>query len=175
MKDTLTPLVLIFIGLSIIFSKDALKDIIPVLFIRAGVCLFFTICAVNTFGLNNGDDTIFYLALSLSSVSFWPFAHMTLINEVEKKAKIKNRTFDIGYGLNFLAYSLPFSTILILLLVSQRNTFLDLSFVLLLSIIMILIGFVMLLINSRIEFFKKPRSGNTPKKWSLNYFFQSLL
>ena len=98
-----------------------------------------------------------------------------LINEVEKKAKIKNRTFDIGYGLNFLAYSLPFSTILILLLVSQRNTFLDLSFVLLLSIIMILIGFVMLLINSRIEFFKKPRSGNTPKKWSLNYFFQSLL
>tara|TARA_B100001057_G_scaffold146134_1_gene146106 strand:+ start:1401 stop:2543 length:1143 start_codon:yes stop_codon:yes gene_type:complete len=174
MKDTLTPLVLIFIGLSIIFSKEALKDIIPVLFIRAGVCLFFTICAVNTFGLN-GDHTIFYLALSLSSVSFWPFAHMTLINEVEKKAKIKNRTFDLGYGLNFLAYSLPFSTILILLLVSQKSTVLDLSFILFLSIIMILIGFVIVLINSRIEFFKKPRSGNAPKKWSLNYFFQSLL
>ena len=175
MKDTLTPLVLIFIGLSIIFSKEALRDIIPVLFIRAGVSLFFTICAVNTFGLNNGDHTVFYLALSLSSVSFWPFAHMTLINEVEKKAKIKNRTFDIGYGLNFLAYSLPFSTILILLLVSQKSTVLDLSFILLLSIIMILIGFVMLLIYSSIEFYKKPRLGNAPKKWSLNYFFQSLL
>ena len=175
MKDTLTPLVLIFIGLSIIFSKEALKDIIPLLFIRAGVCLFFTICAINIFGLSNGEDTIFYLALSLSSVSFWPFAHMTLINEVEKKAKIKNRTFDIGYGLNFLAYSLPFSTILILLLVSQRNTTLDFSFVLLLSVIMILIGFVLLLINSRIDFLKKPQSGDTPKKWSLNYFFQSLL
>ena len=175
MKDTLTPLVLIFIGLSIIFSKEAFKDIIPVLFIRAGVCLFFTISAVNIFGINNSNETIFYLALSLSSVSFWPFAHMTLINEVEKKEKIKNKTFDIGYGLNFLAYSLPFSTILILLLVSQRNTIVNLSSVLFLSIAMILIGLMILLINTGNKFFKKTRSSNVQKKWSLNYFFQNLL
>tara|TARA_A100001015_G_C15037744_1_gene737425 strand:- start:2722 stop:3864 length:1143 start_codon:yes stop_codon:yes gene_type:complete len=174
MKETLTPLVLIFIGLSIIFAKEALKEIIPVLFIRAGICLFFTISAVNFFGMSSGDDILFYLSLSLSSVSFWPFAHMTLIDEVEKDAKIKNRTFDIGFGLNFLAYSLPFSTILILSLISQRGNVLNPTSIYTLSLILTVLGMIMLAVNTQIEKYKK-LNPSTPKKWSLTYFFQSLL
>ena len=74
LKDTLTPLVLIFVGLSIIFAKQALREIIPLLFIRAGISLFL-IGLVGTFTDFGGvDDSTFYVILSLSSVSFWPFA-----------------------------------------------------------------------------------------------------
>jgi hypothetical protein len=174
LKNTLTPLVLIFIGLSIIFAKEALKEILPVLFIRAGLSLLFTVCTLNFFGINSGDDILFYIILALSSVSFWPFAHMTLIDEIEKKAQYKIRTFDIGFGLNFLAYSLPFSTILILLLLSQKETLKDLSILYGLSSVMVSLGILLLIINSKIHKAKDTHSDK-PKKWSVTYFFQSLL
>ncbi|MEK9614361.1 MAG: hypothetical protein VW080_10625, partial [Flavobacteriaceae bacterium] len=71
----------------IIFAKDALKEILPVLFIRAGLGLFFTTCTLNFCGINNGDEILFYLVLALSSVSFWPFAHMSLIDGIEKRTQ----------------------------------------------------------------------------------------
>ena len=93
LKDTLTPLVLIFVGLSIIFAKQALREIIPLLFIRAGISLFLMGLIGTFLDFGGVSDSIFYIILSLSSVSFCLFAHMTLVDKIEKNAKFKERTF----------------------------------------------------------------------------------
>ena len=51
-----------------------------------------------------------------SAVSFWPFAHMSAIRkfEHENEAQKHNPTFDLELGINVLAVSMPFSTLLIL-------------------------------------------------------------
>ena len=174
LKDTLTPLVLIFVGLSIIFAKQALREIIPLLFIRAGISLFL-IGLIGTFTDFGGiDDSTFYVILSLSSVSFWPFAHMTLVDKIEKNAKFKERTFDIQFGLNFLAYSLPFSTIFILLFLSNSEKLVNASSLFMLSLIMIVVGFLIMWMSSKpIE----DRKANLveEKKNSFIYFFKSFL
>ena len=120
------------------------------------------------------SDSIFYIILSLSSVSFWPFAHMTLVDKIEKNAKFKERTFDIQFGLNFLAYSLPFSTILILLFLSNSENLVNVSSLLMLSFITILIGFLIMWMSSKSIQDKK---GNLVegKKNSFIYFFKSFL
>ena len=52
-----------------------------------------------------------------SSCSFWPFAHMTVVDQLEKKNQA-SKTFDTTFALNLLAFSLPYSTITILSLCS---------------------------------------------------------
>ena len=174
LKDTLTPLVLIFVGLSIIFAKQALREIIPLLFIRAGISLFL-IGLIGTFTDFGGvDDSTFYVILSLSSVSFWPFAHMTLIDKIEKNAKFKERTFDIQFGLNFLAYSLPFSTIFILLFLSNSEKLVNVSSLFMLALIMIVVGFLIMWMSSKPIQDKKVNLGEG-KKNSFIYFFKSFL
>ena len=44
-----------------------------------------------------------------SSASFWPYAHMTSINQLGEK-----EIFDTRMAISFLACSLPFSTLVIL-------------------------------------------------------------
>ena len=88
------------------------------------------------------DDSTFYV-LSLSSVSFG-LLHMTLVDKIEKNAKFKERTFDIQFGLNFLAYSLPFSTIFILLFLSNSEKLVNVASLFMLSLIMIVVGFLIM-------------------------------
>ena len=174
LKDTLTPLVLIFIGLSIIFAKDALKEIIPILLIRAGICLLITSLLIHFLGVVNSGEIAFYLILAFSSVSFWPFAHMTLIQKIEKNENSKKRTFDIAFGLNFLAYSLPFSTILILLFLSNSDKLSNLPSLLIFSLSMITVGFLIMSISSKLDYLEQ-KNLEKKKKKSLIYFYKMFL
>ena len=174
LKDTLTPLVLIFIGLSIIFAKDALKEIIPLLLIRAGICLLMTSTLIHFLGVSNSSENTFYLIIALSSVSFWPFAHMAVIHKIEKNENSKKRTFDITFGLNFLAYSLPFSTILILLLISNTDKLKNFSSLFVFSLFMILIGFLIIWINSKPDDLGQNKLVKKKKK-TLIYFYKMFL
>ena len=172
-KGTLTPLVLIFIGLSVVFNRKVIVEIIPTLFLRAGLCLLIVTVMLQIFAVTIPNDILFFMILSLSSVSFWPFAHMSLIDKIEQKAKVKERTFDIAFGLNYLAYSLPFSTLLILGLLVKGAYFINFSNLYYVSVALLLIGFGMLLLM--------PNKENLPdavlskkKKWRLIYFFTNL-
>ena len=140
-SDTLTPVVLIFIGLSIIFKRDVVMDIIPLLLLRSGICLLILTFFLQITGHGFYIETKLFLILSISSVSFWPFAHMTFVDNMEKDLDRKNKTFDIKFGLNFLAYSLPFSTILILFLFSNNRFLTDAVNLYLISIFLIILGF----------------------------------
>lgn len=174
LKETLSPLVLIFVGLSIMFTKDAVKEIIPLLLLRAGICLLITTAMIRLFNINDANEITFLLLLSLSAVSFWPFAHMTLIDNMEKKAKVEKKTFDIGFGLNFLAYSLPFSTVTILLFLSNSGRVTSPSYLFSVSIVMLVLGLLLLYAGS-ITSNKKIISTEKKKKWNLTYFIKTFL
>ena len=157
-KDTLSPVVLIFIGLSIVFNKNVVKNILPLLFIRSGLCLLVSTACIQITGFSLSDDIKLFLILSLSSVSFWPFLHMTFVDNLEKNIEEEKKTFDTRYGLNFLAYSLPFSTITILSLFSNEELLLDFSNVYFISVSFLLFGLILTMI------FNPYRSKSKEKK-----------
>lgn len=123
MSLLMTPLVLLFIGIAVKVRKDDILMILQILFMRSGFALLISACLLlvlpATLSIN-----ILLLAIIFpqSAFSFWPFAHMTAIETLEKEnAEVK--TFDIDLGLNLLAFSLPFSTIIILIICTSGHFF----------------------------------------------------
>lgn len=117
-----TGLILIFIGLAINLQRKELQSILAILMARSGIA--FLISALILW--LSGDFLTSNLALLLvifpqSSSSFWPLAHMSAINDSEKEHR--HRTFDLQTGLNILAVSLPFSSLLILGICTTGNQF----------------------------------------------------
>ena len=156
-KDTLAPVVLIFIGLSIVFNKHVVKNILPLLFIRSGLCLLLSSACMQVTGFTLSEDIKLFLILSLSSVSFWPFLHMTFVDNLEKNIEEGKKTFDTRYGLNFLAYSLPFSTIIILSLFSNEEILLDFNNIYFISISFVLFGVFLTMIFNPFKFKSKEK------------------
>ena len=148
-KTTLAPAVFLFVGISMIFEKKYFLQIFPILFIRAGISLLLVVLIIRIFNFRLEDEALLYIILSLSSVSFWPFAHMTFIEKLEKKLPLSRKTFDLKFGLIFLAYSLPFSIILIMSLFISEETLTDLMNLFLISISLIIIGFLILKISKK--------------------------
>ena len=152
-RNTLTPIVLIFIGLSLVINKKSISEIIPILFLRAGLCLFIVNSILHILGGHSTNDSILYFILALSSASFWPISHMTFINALGKKQGIKSDTFDIKFALRFLAYSLPFSTITTLILLTKDEFFKNSNYLYLISFLFIFFGVSIkkyfLLVNSK--------------------------
>ncbi|HKK74615.1 MAG TPA: AEC family transporter [Saprospiraceae bacterium] len=112
MSLLMTPMVLLFIGMAVKIDLRQFRTIGVLLlyrsalaFLISGLFLLFVPMELSL------AMTLVLVAFPQSAVSFWPFAHMSVISEGEKGGE---KTFDIDLALNFLALSLPFSTILIL-------------------------------------------------------------
>ena len=59
-----------------------------------------------------------------SACSFWPYAHMAVVSEMESKDKeSRGRTFDLDFAMNVLACSMPFSVLMIMLIYSSGSFF----------------------------------------------------
>ena len=108
-------------------------------------------------GFTLSEDIKLFLILSLSSVSFWPFLHMTFVDNLEKNIEEGKKTFDTRYGLNFLAYSLPFSTIIILSLFSNEEILLDFNSIYFISISFVLFGVFLTMIFNPFKFKSKEK------------------
>lgn len=126
MKDMMTPLVLLFIGIAVVLKWDQLKMITSLLLFRAGIT--FICSAILVFMLPLPTEAAILLAVVFpqSAVSFWPFAHMAAVRKLERDKKTemkKEPTFDLELGINLLAVSMPFSTLLILGVFSFGNYF----------------------------------------------------
>ena len=119
----MTPLVLLFIGLAVKVKKGDLKLIVELLFWRSGIA--FLISALLLTVLPTGlalSTLVVAVVFPQSSCSFWPFAHMTAVKNLEGKDGSVN-TFDLDLALNMLAFSLPFSTMMILIICSSGSFF----------------------------------------------------
>jgi small basic protein len=111
----MTPLVLLFIGISVKLNWQQVKTIFSLLFVRSSIA--FLISAVLLLLLPTQDVGIALLIVIFpqSACSFWPYAHISVVSALEEvNTRPRTTTFDIEFAMNVLACSLPFSTVLIL-------------------------------------------------------------
>lgn len=123
MSILMTPMILLFIGIAVKLSKGDMGLIIQALIWRSG---FAFLISAGILLLLPSELPIYIKLLAVvfpqSACSFWPFAHMTAIETLEfDQPAVK--TFDLNLALNILAFSLPFSTILILGVCSSGGFF----------------------------------------------------
>ena len=119
----MTPLVLLFIGLAVKIKRRQFFQIFTLLCMRAGLVFVLSGVFVTISGLHIQNDILLVLAFGLSACSFWPYAHICLVDHLEIEKKVK--TFDNGYAICILALSFPFSTLLILGVLNSGALFIN--------------------------------------------------
>lgn len=119
----MTPLVLLFIGISIKFTWLQMRTIFAFLFFRASIA--FLVSAALLFVISPGDmaTALLIVVFPQSACSFWPYAHMAAVNDLEQKHQQGSLTFDLDFAMNILACSLPFSVMLIMMMYTLQPTF----------------------------------------------------
>lgn len=126
LKNMMTPLVLLYIGIAVVFNWSQIKMIWSILMFRAGITFLFSGLLIALIPMPSEAAVILAIVFPLSACSFWPFAHMSAVKGMEsldEDTKSKEPTFDLTLGINVLAISLPFSTILILGILSSASYF----------------------------------------------------
>lgn len=138
----MTPLVLIFIGLAVKLSKKGLGTVISILCCRAGISILISAIIILALGLSVPGAIMLAVVFPLSAVSFWPFAHMSAFNLKEDSdgMKAQKRTFDTEFAILILACSLPFSTLLILGILSAGTLFTGIPILVTLGISFLAVG-----------------------------------
>jgi malate permease and related proteins len=121
----MTPLVLIFIGLAVQFKEGNKRLVASLLLFRAGLTMLFSAMLIAVTGITDPTLVLLAIVLPLSSASFWPFAHISAFNQREdaKDIPLEKRTFNLELSVLVLAFSLPFSTLLILGILSTGSFF----------------------------------------------------
>lgn len=112
----MTPLVLLYIGISVQPRWAELRMIGGLLLLRAGLTLLISGIFLSIAPAMTPAAAILAVVFPQSAVSFWPFAHIAAVHALESEKKVPNRIFNPSLALNFIALSLPFSTLLILLI-----------------------------------------------------------
>ncbi|MES2794619.1 MAG: hypothetical protein V4683_01570 [Bacteroidota bacterium] len=141
-SSLMTPLVLIYIGLAVQFKEGKIKLVSSILFFRAGITLLFSWMIIKVFSIQEANMILLALVVPLSSCSFWPFAHISGINLKEDQNEIvkEKRTFDMNLAILILAFSLPFSTILVMGILASGTFFTHTAPILSLSLLLIVLG-----------------------------------
>jgi malate permease and related proteins len=123
MAVIMTPLVLIFIGLTVKLRKSNIVILLQSIFWRSGVAFLFSALLL-VFMPGNLPESVILLIIILpqSACSFWPFAHMSMVNELQYQDE-KTKIFRLDMAVNLLALSLPFATILSLIICSSGSYF----------------------------------------------------
>jgi malate permease and related proteins len=121
----MTPLVLLFIGISMKLTRQQAKIILTLLFFRSSIAFFFSGIVLLALPIEDVALKLLVIVLPQSACSFWPFAHMAAVNDLESKSEVtsKNKIFDLEFAMNILACSLPFSVMLILGIYSSEEFF----------------------------------------------------
>ncbi|MDP2525736.1 AEC family transporter [Maribacter dokdonensis] len=124
-KDLMTPLVLLFIGMAVRINKGEFKLILSMLLRRMGLAFLISGVFAYTIPALTPAMILLLVVFPQSACSFWPFAHMSAIQSMEEKDEQPKPTFDVNFGLNILACSLPFSTLLIIGIFSFSEYFIN--------------------------------------------------
>lgn len=121
----MTPLILLFIGLAVQLKKGMKRTIVSVLLFRSGVTLLFSTFLIYILAIQDPVMVLIATVIPQSSASFWPFAHISLFNAKEASMEIpqERRTFNLEQAVLILAFSLPFSTLIILGILSSGTLF----------------------------------------------------
>lgn len=120
----MTPLVLLFIGISVRLTRQQVKTITSMLFFRSGLAFLFSAVLLLLLPVKDLGTRLLIVVFVQSACSFWPYAHMVAVGRLEDKVNNQNnRTFDLDFAMNMLACSLPFSVTLVLIIYSAGEFF----------------------------------------------------
>jgi predicted permease len=122
LASLMTPVVLLFIGMAVRFRRQEMTLIIRTLCYRSGIAMVLSAGLILLTGLT-GSTALLAVIFAQCAVSFWPFAHMAAAEAMREEGAA--RVFDLDLGLNVLAFSLPFSTVIILAVLSFGDWFTD--------------------------------------------------
>lgn len=120
----MTPIVLLFIGITVRFRWAQFRVIISLLFFRAGITFCISGCCLLLAPHLSYPLLVLVIVFPQSAISFWPLAHISTVSAMEKGAgHIANPTFKPQLALNMLAVSLPFSAAVALTVFSNETFF----------------------------------------------------
>lgn len=121
----MTPLILLFIGLSIRLTWDQVRTIFSFLFFRSGIAFGLSGLVLLFFPVTDIPTILLMIVFPQSACSFWPYAHMAAVGQIENKlpGEKRIRTFDQDFAMNVLACSMPFSVILIMIIYASGDLF----------------------------------------------------
>ena len=111
LSSIMSPLILLFIGLAVKLKGNQIKMIFQLLICKSGLLLLGSALFIYLSPELSPLMILLAIVFPQSSCSFWPFAHINLINNQETEGA---KTFDLDFGLAIVACSLPFSSILII-------------------------------------------------------------
>lgn len=119
----MTPLVLLFIGISIKFTWAQIRTIFAFLFFRSSIAFCISAALLVIISPTDIATALLIVVFPQSACSFWPYAHMAAVSDLEKRHKQESATFDLDFAMNILACSLPFSVILIMMAYTMQGVF----------------------------------------------------
>jgi len=117
----MTPIVLLFIGMAVRFERREMAMILRALAFRSGTALVLSSLLLFLFPIATPAFALLAIIFPQSAISFWPFAHMSAVEGQRETGEPE--VFNIDLALNVLACSLPFSTVIILSVLSCGNFF----------------------------------------------------
>lgn len=162
MSLIMTPLVLLFIGMAVRIKSKEFGIIFSLLLRRAGITLILSSLFVFIFPALEASMILLLVVFPQSACSFWPFAHMSAISVMEEKDEQQKPSFDIDFGVNILACSLPFSTILIMSIFSFSEVFVNPTVLLVTGVIMVGSSFLPFFIHK----LKKVKESKTSLRYN---------
>lgn len=147
----MTPLVLLFIGLSIRLTWDQVRTIATFLLFRSGVAFLLSAVALWLMPPMDVATALLVVVFPQSACSFWPFAHMSVVGQMEQRnaGADGKRTFDQDFAMNVLACSMPLSVLTILTVYASGGWFANPSVLLGSSVLMITLAGGMLLLSTK--------------------------
>lgn len=120
----MTPLILLFIGLSMRLTWDQVKTIFSFLFFRSGIAFLMSAIVLAVLPVTDISAILLIVVFPQSACSFWPYAHMAVVAKLENKSTSgKSKTFDLDFAMNVLACSMPFSVLLIMVIYASGDFF----------------------------------------------------
>lgn len=143
----MTPLVLLFIGLSVKIKWKELHLIFFLLSWRAGITFCLSALVIMALPAMTPALILLLVVFPQSSCSFWPFAHMSAINGMEKNQHAVNKTFNTDFALSILACSLPFSTLIILSVFTFQSFFINPFYVGITGIVLLSVSLIPVIIT----------------------------
>ncbi|MFC4873316.1 permease [Negadavirga shengliensis] len=144
LSNLMTPLVLIFIGVGVVFNWKQIRKIAGLLMVRSGLTFLLSGLTLIFAPPLSYPAIMVLVVFPQSAISFWPFAHMASITVLEQNQESRHnrKTFDMELALNILAISLPFSILIMLIVFSFGEFFASSSSLLIIGLAMVGLGII---------------------------------
>lgn len=126
----MTPMILLFIGISVRLTWHQVRTIFSFLLFRSSIAFLISAALLALLPVTDIATLMLVVVFPQSACSFWPYSHMVVVNSLEEKGlhhHDKPRVFDLDFAMNVLACSMPFSVVSILLIYNSGTFFNEIS------------------------------------------------